>query len=689
MPTAFALTSCLCLVTMPACAQTGEKPAPTAETDGEAEAFDEQTREALDQVLEAYIEKHGIPGLSAAIALGGNVIWSRGYGLADVENDVPARPETAYRSASIGKTITATAALQLVERHELDRPIQDYSAVFPPKPWVITARHLLSHTAGIRHYGGPRDREEQTSLVHYASVADALAPFKDDPLLFEPGTQYSYSTYGYNVLACVLEGAARMEFMDVVRRNVFEPCGMADSRADDPSAIVTNRAAGYVRLEGELRNATHVDMSNRLPAGGYLTTAPDLARFAANFIDGRLVSRATRDAMLAHTALRNGDTVNYGLGWGIGEDAAGHPDGTAFHGGSTPGASGQLYIDLGHRLGVAFLTNLEDAPERLETVRAMAAIVAERVPPVAAVCAVPEADRAWIERALEAWRFTSREITGIGSVPRFRAIFFSADCVLTSDDALSSPTAQGVTWTAAPHAGAIALPNGSEIPAGVVSFTSGEKGLTYFVMSTPSVWRAGGVGDGPDLERTMVAVLLHEASHVAQVGPYGPRLGALIEQYALPDSFSDDTLQERFQSNQEFAASVARETQLFLKAAAAAEDDDANVLAYEARELMRERQARWLVGDDACFFEAEDVWLTFEGAGQWAAYQWLVHPQGGAQEPAAVMPRFARGRWWSQTEGFAVVSALERIVGPAWKRHAFGDGEKTVLEMLDAALAEH
>lgn len=114
-----------------------------------------------------------------------------------------------------------------------------------------------------------------------------------------------------------------------------------------------------------------------MPAGGYLTTAPDLARFAVRFMDGELLSRATRDAMLTHTGLPGGATVNYGLGWSIGEDDAGRPDGTASHGGSSPGVSGILYIDPSRRLAVAFLSNLEDARERTQTARAMAGIVAE------------------------------------------------------------------------------------------------------------------------------------------------------------------------------------------------------------------------------------------------------------------------------------------------------------------------
>jgi hypothetical protein len=312
----------------------------------------------------------------------------------------------------------------------------------------------------------------------------------------------------------------------------------------------------------------------------------------------------------------------------------------------------------------------------------------ESVPASGPACSMSAADRAWMERALEAWRFTSREITGIGSVPNFQGIFFDAGCVLTSANALSSPTAEGVTWSAASHGGSITVPGGREVPVGVTSFASTEGELTFFVMSTPSVWSANGAGSGATLETTMVAVLLHEGSHVAQIGPYGKRLGKLIEEHSLPDSFNDNAVQERFGSDAEFTASVKKEIVLFLNAAAERDDVEAKLLAFEARELMRERQARWLVGDDAYLVEAEDLWLTFEGSGQWAAYQWMVHPKGAAQKPADVIPRYARDGEWSQAEGFAVVMALDRIVGPAWKKHAFGDGARTVLEMLDDALAE-
>jgi CubicO group peptidase (beta-lactamase class C family) len=331
---------------------------------------------AIERVLSQWMKKNGVPGLSAAVARDGAVAWSAGYGFADVENSVPAKAGTMYRTCSMGKSLTATAAMRLVEegRIQLDEPIQSHCDSFPPTRWPLTLRQLLSHLGGIRHYGGPRDAEEQSSTVHYPSVAAALAPFRNDSLRFEPGTDYLYSSYGYDVIGCALEGAAGAPFMDVMRRTVFEPAGMLHACQDDPAAIVPNRAAGYIRRGGELRVATHVDMSNRLPAGGYLASAPEMAAFAAAFMDGRLVRPETRDLMLTEARLSRGGTVNYGLGWAIVEDSTGHVTGRALHGGSSPGASGMMFIIPAERIGVVIMSNLEDAPERAPLAEAIAEI---------------------------------------------------------------------------------------------------------------------------------------------------------------------------------------------------------------------------------------------------------------------------------------------------------------------------
>jgi hypothetical protein len=239
----------------------------------------------------------------------------------------------------------------------------------------------------------------------------------------------------------------------------------------------------------------------------------------------------------------------------------------------------------------------------------------------------------------------------------------------------------------------VPLPGGQAIPTGVISFAMADDGGNFFVMSTPSIWRAAGKEDNGlgSLETLMVAVVLHEGTHVAQMPTYGKRMELLSTRHGLPESFNDDSIQERFGKTPEFAGSVAREIDGFLSAAAAPGDGEALKLAREASALMKARQARWYVGDDAYLAEAEDIWLSLEGSAQWAAYQWVVHPRGGAVDSAVVFASFGRrGRWWSQEEGFAVFMALDRLShrsGDTWKRDAFGGGARTVLQMLDSLLS--
>ncbi|MCX7359567.1 MAG: hypothetical protein NT015_15670 [Alphaproteobacteria bacterium] len=306
-------------------------------------------------------------------------------------------------------------------------------------------------------------------------------------------------------------------------------------------------------------------------------------------------------------------------------------------------------------------------------------------------CNVSIEDRDWINGALDAWRLTANEITGVTSVRPFEAVFFDDDCVLTSANAFSAATVAQVTWMATPHSGEITLPGGQVMPAGVTSFASADGDHAFFVMSTPSVWRAAGVSnDALGIETMMIGVLLHEGSHVAQFGAYGARITAIEAASHLPgDDINDDMVQNRFGENAEFAASVERETELLFQITNTRDDAQARRLAREARELMRARQARWYTGADAYLAAAEDTWLTLEGSGQWVAYQWIVHPSGGGAERDEAMANFARrGRWWSQKEGIALAFAVDRLAGFDWKRHAFGDGEMTLVEMLDAALAD-
>ena len=297
-----------------------------------------------------------IPGLTVAVGVRTRRAWAQGFGTADLENSVAATPETVYRIGSISKPITAVAVMQLAERSklDLDAPVQKYVPSFPAKPWPITTRELLAHLSGIRHY---RSEEEVDSTRHYTNLLDPLRVFAGEPLLFEPGTSYSYSTYGYDLLGAVVESVSGMRFLDYLRANVFAPAGMEHTGEDNVYRIVPHRAHGYRRnLDGGIENCALVDTSNKIPGGGLLSTAGDLIRFAGALERGDLVKLATRDRMFAPQRTRDGRPVPYGLGWAV-VDLDGKR--WTLHPGMQQDASSCLLVSPADGLSVAVLANLE------------------------------------------------------------------------------------------------------------------------------------------------------------------------------------------------------------------------------------------------------------------------------------------------------------------------------------------
>ncbi len=297
----------------------------------------------------------GIPGLSLAIGDGGELRFEAAWGFADVENAVVAAPDTVFRYASVSKPITAVAALQLSERGRLDleAPAWRYCAAYPPKPWTVTPRQLLCHQGGVRNY---RTGETQ-QLRRYSSVPEALAIFKDDPLAYEPGTAVVYSTYGYCLLGCVVEGAAGRPFAEVLRDDVFAPAGMATTQVDDARVLIPRRANGYVRDgSGELLNSALADVTYKVPGGGLCGTAPDVARFGLALLSGRLLGRATLQQMLTPQRLRTGRVTGFGLGLTVGLHGGKRE---AYHLGGQERVSTLLYLRPEAGLVVAMLSNLE------------------------------------------------------------------------------------------------------------------------------------------------------------------------------------------------------------------------------------------------------------------------------------------------------------------------------------------
>lgn len=332
----------------------------------------------IENAISTTMSRQSIPGLSIAVVENNQIRFQRGYGVADLENSVPAKSFTVYRIASVSKAMTAVAAMQLVEagKLDLDAPVQKYVPGFPVKAHPNTTRQLLTHLSGIRHY--KQGEGEQT--VRYPTLTEALAIFKDDPLLHEPGTRYTYTTFGYTLLGSVIEGAAGMNYSDYMRERVFKPAGMTETQFDDHYSIIRNRAEGYTprvwgRFDGNYRNDILMDASYKLPGGGFLSTAEDMARFAIAVQSGVLVKPETLKLMWTNQKTRDGKETGYGYGWYIGgrpnratpgtttAGAAVKPAPSAelsvSHGGVQAGFTADLWLLPEKKFAVVILTNLE------------------------------------------------------------------------------------------------------------------------------------------------------------------------------------------------------------------------------------------------------------------------------------------------------------------------------------------
>jgi len=312
----------------------------------------------IEQAVAAQMSRNSIPGVSIAVAGGSQLRWAAGYGMADLENFVPVTPLTEIRLGSISKPITAIAIMQLVEQGkiDLDGEIQRYVPSFTKKQWPVTVRELLGHLGGVRHYSGD---DEEGSTRHYADRTEPLKIFAGDPLLLEPGTKFSYTTYGFNLLGAAVESASGEKFLDYVQAHIFQPAGMDHIRDDNTFAIIPHRARGYkLNANGNLENCALADTSNKIPGGGMISTASDLVKFALAVNSGTLVKKKTMELMITPQHTRDGKPTVYGLGFFVGE-LEGHR--RAGHGGGQQGISTDLVFFPAEGVALAIMVNLEAA----------------------------------------------------------------------------------------------------------------------------------------------------------------------------------------------------------------------------------------------------------------------------------------------------------------------------------------
>jgi serine beta-lactamase-like protein LACTB, mitochondrial len=323
-----------------------------------------ERRTQIVAAVSEFMETTHAPGVSVAVVENGELEWAAGFGFADLENNVPASAHTLFRLGSISKSLTAVAAMELSERGklDLDAPVERYCPAFPPKSAPITTRLVMGHLAGIRHYkSGSQDDPEVGNTKHFDDPIHAgLDFFKNDALVADPGKQFHYSTQGYTLVGCVIEGASGDKYVDFVTHNVFLPAGMSHTRSDDRFAIIPYRTRFYRKTNtGTVENADFLDSSYKIPGGGWLSSAEDMGRFEVAILNDRLLERPTRDLMLTPLKPGEGKPNGYALGWGTFTDngilCAGHD-------GGQQGTSTNFLIVPEKSLGVVVLANMEQTP---------------------------------------------------------------------------------------------------------------------------------------------------------------------------------------------------------------------------------------------------------------------------------------------------------------------------------------
>ncbi|MBP8273224.1 MAG: beta-lactamase family protein [Acidobacteria bacterium] len=314
------------------------------------------------EIARAGLAEQNLPGLSVAVGVGGALVWSEGFGWADLDDKTRVDPATRFRIGTASTALTSAAVGLLVEQGTLkvDDEIQTYVPGYPKKPWPVTLRQVMGHTAGVRNDGGD---EGPLFGVACATTTEALPYFANDELRFEPGTEYRYSRYGWILVSAAIEKAAGQPFVKFMRNQVFDPLGMNDTRSEGAGERPSNMAASYFpRFAADPRYGPDpmrpIDFSCYSGASAFLSTPSDLVRFALAVNGGTWLKPDTVKTLQTSQRLRSGAETGYGLGWDL-ETAtiAGAPAVTIGHDGDILGGDVSTLITLPNGIVVALTTN--------------------------------------------------------------------------------------------------------------------------------------------------------------------------------------------------------------------------------------------------------------------------------------------------------------------------------------------
>jgi CubicO group peptidase (beta-lactamase class C family) len=315
-----------------------------------------QSSDPVDTYIHSEMQKRQIPGLALLVIRDGNIVKSEGYGFANVELQVPVKPETIFQSGSVGKQFTATAIMMLVEERKLslDDPLTKFIPDAPQAWKNVKIRHLLSHTGGFTDYPKTFDFRRDYTEDELLKIVEA------QPLSFPPGSQWAYSNLGYLTLGIVIHRVTGQFYGDFLHDRIFQPLGM-NTRIMSEADIIPNRAAGYRLVKGQLKNQEWVSPTLNTTADGALYfNILDLARWDAALYTDKLLKPASLEQMWTPVKLSNGkvNSDHYGFGWFI-QNVHGHP--VIEHAGAWQGFTTNISRYVDDKLTVVVLTNLEAA----------------------------------------------------------------------------------------------------------------------------------------------------------------------------------------------------------------------------------------------------------------------------------------------------------------------------------------
>ncbi len=337
------------------------------------------------EILRASVAEQNLPGVSVAVGVDGNIVWAEGFGWADIESKVAVTPATRFRIGTASTALTSAAVGLLLERERLkiDEKIQAYVPEFPAKPWPVTLRQLMGHVAGVRTDSGD---EGPLFGARCERPVEALQYFADDDLRFEPGTKYSYSSYGWILVSAAVEKAANEPFLTFMRTQVFDPLGMNDTRADAGTVPIPEVTSFYFpRFAADPRYGPDpmrpLEYSCYAGASVFLSTPSDLVRFALGINSGKLLQPATVQLLQASQQLASGEPTGYGLGWDL-ETAtlSGKPTPVVGHNGESLGGMVSSFMTFPeHGIVVSVITNISYADTYSVAVKVAEAFVELKV----------------------------------------------------------------------------------------------------------------------------------------------------------------------------------------------------------------------------------------------------------------------------------------------------------------------